>query len=129
MNPITFMFQDEPDKPPRAARMVWDEHTRSVFADVIAEACAHAVASAFNNLGVGSQEHGDQHKAMTVLIPWIEAQKTLAERRTEFVNKLLKDNVQRGLSAVLWLGVVAVLIGVGRALHMLSPELVQAIVK
>lgn len=115
---ITVMFQEQgesrrvTDKPgAHKARIVWDDESRAFLSSVIAEACAHTVNKTIESLGVDAQTHSEQHKAMTVLIPWIEAQKRKAEKQAEFWETMLKENAKRAVSIGFWFIVASIAFG------------------
>lgn len=116
---ITVMFQEggrRHDDPPGGrreakARIVWDETTRATFLSGITEAIAKTVEA----MGIDTAAHREQHRAMTALIPWMEAQKRKADKQSEFWETLLKENVKRGIGWAFWLLVSAMVLGLSGA--------------
>ena len=123
--------QDSKDKPegeaPRRARVVWDDETRRIMASIISEAAGNAAAKAVeamvDQLGVDGVTHAEQHKMLGVLIPWIEAQKALAEKRAEFLDKFIRSNVERLFTFFMWFVAISVLLGFSGAWEIIRAKL------
>jgi hypothetical protein len=91
---------------------VWDEDTRKFISSLVTELHKRARQDMVAAFGVLPEIHAEQHTTMQELIPWIKAQRDVAERRAALYARITTDAFIDALRWAMKWGILLILASV-----------------